>query len=214
MLDLTEYLKIIISLLVIINPLGNSPIFLSVTENQKLLQRNRTARTTSFSVAFILICSIIFGDGILKVFGIGISSFKVGSGILILLMAISMLHARLSGAKHTEEEAGEAQEKENVAVVPLSIPLLAGPGAISSVIVYAHQSPGWGHRLILCFISIGISFIIWCVLRLASKIGNIIGTTGINIGTRLMGLILAAVAIEFIKNGLVVLFPILNIIPK
>ncbi|VAW14707.1 UPF0056 inner membrane protein YchE [hydrothermal vent metagenome] len=210
MLEFQEYLKIIVSLIVIINPLGNSPIFLSVTEGQKPKQRNKTARMTAVSVGIILILSLLFGGGILKIFGIDIPSFKVGSGILILIMSISMLHARVSESKHTTEEAQEAGEKDNVSVVPLGIPLLAGPGAISTVIVCAHHSATWGHKLILIGIVVVIAFIIWVVLRLASSIGDAIGTTGINIGTRLMGLILAAVAVEFISQGLIVLFPVLN----
>ena len=210
MLEVQEYLKIIISLLVIINPLGNSPIFLSVTENLKPAQRNRTARMTAVSVAVILTLSLLFGEGILKIFGIDIPSFKVGAGILILIMSISMLHARVCGSKHTQEEAQEAEDKENVSVVPLGIPLLAGPGAISTVIVSSHHSPTWSHRLILVGIVIMIAFVVWIVLRLASSIGDAIGATGINIGTRLMGLILAAVAVEFISSGLIVLFPVLK----
>ncbi len=210
MLEFQEYLKIIVSLLVIINPLGNSPIFLSVTEGQNQKQRNKTARMTAVSVAIILILSLLFGGEILKIFGIDIPSFKVGAGILILIMAISMLHARISESKHTVEEAEEAEEKDNVSVVPLGIPLLAGPGAISAIIVCAHHSPSWIHRLVLVGIVVVIAFIVWIVLRLASSIGDAIGTTGINIGTRLMGLILAAVAVEFISQGLIVLFPVLN----
>jgi len=210
MLGFHEYLKIIVSLIVIINPLGNSPIFLSVTNGQKPKQRNNTAKMTAVSVAIILILSLLIGEIILKVFGIDISSFKVGAGILILLMSISMLHARISESKHTTGEAEEAEEKENVSVVPLGIPLLAGPGAISTIIVCAHYSPTWAHRLILIGIALIIALVVWIVLRLASSIGDTIGTTGINIGTRLMGLILAAVAVEFISSGLIILFPVLN----
>jgi multiple antibiotic resistance protein len=125
-------------------------------------------------------------------------------------MSISMLHARISGSKHTAEEAKEATEKESVSVVPLGIPLLAGPGAISTIIICAHYAPTWTHRLVLAGILMLVAFIVWIVLRLASSIGDAIGATGINIGTRLMGLILAAVAVEFISQGLTVLFPVLK----
>ena len=209
MQDIHEYLKIAVALLVIINPLGNSPIFLSVTQDQTPAQRNQTARRSAATVAVILVLASLLGNMVLDIFGIDVASFKVGAGILVLLMAISMLHARVSGTKHTQEEADEAQDKANVAVVPLGIPLLAGPGAISSVIVYANASPSWINRVVIALISVGVAVVIWIVLVLSTRIGEMIGTTGINIGTRLMGLILSAVAVEFISQGLMALFPLL-----
>ncbi len=205
------YAKIFVSLLVVINPLGNSPIFLSITDGQAPEERNRTARRTAVSVTVILMLALFFGEGLLKLFGIDIPSFKVGAGILILIMAISMLHARVSESKHKSEEAEEAGEKENVAVVPLGIPLLAGPGAISSVIICTQASGGWGHKFILMGLIFVTGAVVWITLRLAASIGEVLGTTGINIGTRLMGLILAAVAIEFIAGGLSALFPVLAV---
>ncbi len=126
--NFASYIKIAVSILVVVNPIGNSPIFLSVTEDQNEKQRNKTAFTTALSVAIALIFSVLFGEGILRLFGIDIPAFQVGAGILILLMAISMMHAKVTGSKHVPEEAKEAEEKENVAIVPLAIPLLAGPG--------------------------------------------------------------------------------------
>jgi len=207
MIDFNEYIKIAISLLVIINPLGNSPIFLSVTSDQNKSQQNKTARMTALSVAIILLITVFLGNGLLKFFGISISAFRVGAGILILLMSISMLRAQISGVKYIPEEAKEAEEKENVAVVPLGIPLLAGPGAISTVIIFTHQYSHWEHRLILCLIILGLSLLVWLTLKTATIIGKYLGKTGINIATRLMGLILSAVAIEFIVQGLLVIFP-------
>ncbi len=205
--DFASYLKIAVSILVVINPIGNSPIFLSVTEGQTEKQRNKTARSTALAVAITLSCSVLFGERILKIFGIDIPAFQVGAGILILLMAISMLHAKVTGSKHTPEEAKEAEEKDNVAIVPLAIPLLAGPGAMSTVILCANQSPQWSHRLWLVLIVVLLSVVIWISLRMSTAIGKVIGKTGINIATRLMGLILSAIAIEFIVTGLKVLLP-------
>lgn len=205
--DFASYLKIAVSILVVINPIGNSPIFLSVTEGQTEKQRNKTARSTALAVAITLSCSVLFGEGILKIFGIDIPAFQVGAGILILLMAISMLHAKVTGSKHTPEEAKEAEEKDNVAIVPLAIPLLAGPGAMSTVILCANQSSQWSHRLWLVLIVVLLSVVIWISLRMSTVIGKVIGKTGINIATRLMGLILSAIAVEFIAKGLKVLLP-------
>jgi len=187
-IDFNEYIKIAIALLVIINPLGNSPIFLSITSDQNKFQKNKTARTTALSVSIVLLSTAFLGDGILRFFGISIPAFRVGAGLLILLMSISMLRAQISGVKHIPEEAKEAEEKEDVAVVPLGIPLLAGPGAISTVIIFTHQYSHLEHRLILSLIILGLSVLVWLTLKTASMIGKFLGKTGINIATRLMGL--------------------------
>ena len=143
----------------------------------------------------------------MQFFGISIHSFRVGSGILLLLIAISMLHARVSPVSQTKAEAEESKERESIAVVPLAIPLLAGPGAISTVIIDAHKATGIAHYTIIATEIMLLSFILWIVLRLAPLISKHISATGINIFTRIMGLILAAIAVEFIANGLKGLFP-------
>ncbi len=150
------------------------------------------------------------GEGILRLFGIDIPAYQVGAGILILLMAISMLHAKVTGSKHVPEEAKEAEEKENVAIVPLAIPLLAGPGAMSAVILCANQSVQWSHQLVLVLIVVLIAVFVWISLKMSMVIGKVIGKIGVNIATRLMGLILAAIAVEFITKGLKILLPALS----
>jgi len=154
MLEYAEYLKIIVGLLAILNPFGVVPVFISMTGDQSQKQVRRTINLVAVSVATILLSALFFGDAILAFFGISIDSFRVGGGILILLMAVSMLQGKQSSVKQTAEEADESIEKESVAVVPLAMPLLVGPGAISTVILAAHKShagrtlrrPGALHR--------------------------------------------------------------------
>ena len=141
MLEWNEYIKIITGIMVIVNPLGIVPIFLSVTSTQSIRERSRIAWIAAVSTGTILLLAALSGESVLKFFGIGIPAFRVGGGILILLMAIDMLHARRSGSKQTPEEAGEAEEKDTIAVVPLAIPLLVGPGAISTCLLYTSPSP-------------------------------------------------------------------------
>ncbi|MBP8645378.1 MAG: YchE family NAAT transporter [Syntrophobacteraceae bacterium] len=203
----TEYLKIFTALLVIVNPIGALPIFVTLTSHQSERERRRTAVVSAVSTGVVLIVACLLGDSLLQFFGISVASFRVGGGILILLMAIAMFHAQPSASKQTPEEAAEAGEKADVAVVPLAIPLLSGPGAISTVIIYAHQMPDWKHGALLVALCPLIAFIVWLTLRLAVPIGNALGRTGINIVTRLMGLILAAIAIEVIASGVAVLLP-------
>lgn len=209
MLDYPQYLKMFVSLLAIVNPLGVIPLFISMTADQRPQQRYNTINTVAFGVCIILLVALFFGDLLLSFFGITIDAFRVGGGILILLMAIAMLHAKTSTLKQTDEEADESIVKESVAIVPLAMPLLAGPGAISSVILAAHKSTGIVHYMIIAIGIVLMSMLIWGALRLSPWVAARISATGINIFTRIMGLILTAIAVEFIAAGLRGLFPAL-----
>src|SRR3989344_4593474 len=138
--------KIGIALFAIVNPIGSVPIFISATDGWPEKDRARTAKTIAVTVFFVLAVSVFLGDRILDFFSISIASFQVGGGILLLLIAISMMHGKQSYTRQTPEEAIAVAERETIAIVPLSIPLLAGPGAISNMIIAAQQNGGfWGH---------------------------------------------------------------------
>ncbi len=207
MVEWVEYAKFFAGLLSIVNPIGSIPIFVNLTANQSPAERHRTGLLAAVSVAMVLGVVLVTGEALLHFFGITVSSFRVGGGILILLMSISMMNARMSPVKQTEEEAQDAAEKHSVAVVPLGIPLLAGPGAISTVIVYAHSDPSLTHHLLLGAEILGVAGAVWVSFRLAPFIASKLGRTGINVVTRIMGLIMAAIGIEFIANGLKELLP-------
>lgn len=210
MLEYTEYTKFLIALLAIVNPLGAVPIFVALTSGAPALERKRIGKIVIASVLIILFAALLIGDGLLQFFGITIHSFSVGGGIIILLMAISMLQARRSHISQTPEETREGESKDSVAVVPLAMPLLAGPGAISTVILYAHKDTGASHYAVMAVDILIVGFLLWLVLKLVPWISRHVSQTGINIFTRIMGLILAAIAIEFIASGLKGLFPVLN----
>ena len=209
MLDYAEYIKIFIGLLAIVNPFGVIPIFISMTANETRTELQTTIQQVAIGVACILLIALFFGESLLHFFGISIDSFRVGGGILVLLMAIAMLHAKTSPLRQTDKEANESLVKESVAIVPLAMPLLAGPGAISTVILAAHKSTGIVHYMMVALVVLSLSIITWVALRLSPWIEKRISATGINIFTRIMGLILAAIAVEFIANGLKGLFPAL-----
>jgi multiple antibiotic resistance protein len=209
MLDYSEYAKILIGLLAIINPIGAIPICMSMTGGASPRQRRQLARVVSLSVAIILFTALLLGERLLAVFGISIDSFRVAGGILVLLMAISMLHARQSEVRQTEQEADESTQRASVAVVPLAMPLLAGPGAISTVILYAHRGGGFSHYAAIGANIVLVSLLLWALLTLVPLVSRHVTQTGINIFTRVMGLILAAIAVEFLANGLKGLFPAL-----
>ena len=208
-MDWAYLFKIGIALFAIVNPIGSVPIFISATDGWNRQQKLRTANVVALTVFLVLAASALFGEGILAFFSITIPSFQVGGGILILLIAINMLHAKQSHSKQTPEEAKTMEERDVIAIVPLSIPLLAGPGAISSMIIAAQESKTFVDQLSLLIPIFVVAGLVWLTLQLSNYIAGKLGTIGINIVTRLMGLILAAMAVEFIAHGLSGLFPTL-----
>ena len=202
-----DLFKLTIALLAIVDPVAGIPVFLSATETDSQASRKRTARIVAVTVFCVLGAAALLGTEILRFFGISIPSFLIGGGILLLMMAISMLQAQESRVRQTPDEAEEAAEKDAVAVVPLGIPLLAGPGAISTMIIATHQSPGFVHQLKLLIPAAAIALVVWATLAAATRILQRLGRTGMNIITRVMGLIIAAIAVEYIYRGLAELFP-------
>jgi multiple antibiotic resistance protein len=207
MLDYTEYTKFLVSLIAIVNPLGIIPIYISLTADYSSVERAKIARTVIIAATTILLVTAFLGQWILEFFGISINSFRVGGGIMLLLMGIGMLHNTSKGLKQNHELA--QQSGESIAVVPLAMPLLAGPGAISTVIINAYKGHGVAHYSIIALDIILLGLLLWILLLLVPWIARRMSTNGINIATRIMGLILAAIAVEFIANGLKGLFPAL-----
>ncbi len=209
MLDYTEYTKMLIGMIAIINPIGTIPIFMSLTSHMDHAERDHVAKMAPPSVFIILVVSMLIGEFILDFFGITISSFRVAGGILIMLMAMAMMNGKTSQIKQTKAEQKESEKKESITVVPLAIPLLAGPGAISTIILYTHKGEGFLHFLLVGLILLIVSAILYLCFRSVRYISKYLSQTGVNVFTRIMGLILAAVAIEFLANGLKGLFPVL-----
>ncbi len=206
-----DYAQIFISLIAIVNPLMGVPMFVSLTNQMTSSERDRAARSTALTVCCVLAVSVIAGDTILGFFGIDVIDFSIAGGILILLMAINMLNARPdAGARISPDERLEAAHRNGVAIVPLGIPLLAGPGAISTAIIVADMAPSLMHRLILLALCAVIGFITYFTLRVSRGVSRLMGITGMNIVSRIMGLLLAAIAVSFMANGIQRLFPILN----
>jgi multiple antibiotic resistance protein len=203
-------LKSFISLLALINPVGAIPFFLSLTTDMSSSEKAGTIRIASISVFCVIAVTALLGQQIIAFFGISVGSLEVGGGIIMLLMAINMLNAQVGNARSTPEERHEAEMKNSIAVVPLAIPLLTGPGSISTVIVYASNSAHWYDRFGLVVLGGIIAALCFGALNLAEPIARWVGHTGINIGTRLMGLMLSALAVEFIVNGLKALLPTLK----
>jgi multiple antibiotic resistance protein len=196
-----------ISIFSIVNPFSAIPTFVSLAcEAPREMRRGMITRS-SIAVFLILTISYFGGQGLLSFFSIRVASLRVAGGFLIFAMAWSMLHAKISPAKQTPEEAEESAEREAVAIVPLAMPLLAGPGAISLMIIEAGRGDGLAHHVGVVAVVFGLALSIWLILQSAGPIARALGQTGMNVASRFMGLILAAIAVEFITSGLLELFP-------
>jgi len=198
---------LLVGLIAIVNPLGALPIFLSMSDKDNPKADMRTINRAAIAVAIILLISAWIGESLLVFFGITIDAFRVGGGLLILLMGISMLHGKQSHVKHCPNEADEVETKEDISVVPLAIPLMAGPGSISLVILDANKIHSWGGEILLALAIITVAAIAWLILLIAEKMSDKLGTIGLNIATRIMGLILAAIGVQFIADGIKQLLP-------
>jgi multiple antibiotic resistance protein len=206
-LEFSVYLKFFIGLVAIINPLGLLPVFVSLTNHQTPQERMKTNTTANIAVMIILWVSMFGGQMILDVFGISIASFRIAGGSLITLIAWSMLQGKLGEVKHNKEEKGESIAKESIAVVPLALPLMAGPGAISSTIVYSSQFHTPGQLFGLSLVVVVFSLFSWIVFRAAPLLFRLMGKTGINVVTRIMGLIMMSLGIEIMVAGIKHMFP-------
>jgi multiple antibiotic resistance protein len=204
---ITEYTRFVVALAAIIDPLAAIPFFLQLTEHYTPEERRRTARIAGLVVAVVLVVAALTGDTLLWLMGTSLPAFRVGGGIVMLLMAISMLEAQTTPLRQTKEEVLVSSDKTGIAVVPLGIPLLAGPGAISAVVIQMDRGTGPVHALLVLGGIAVVAFSCWFVFRHAERVGRAIGPIGLNVIVRLFGLILAAIAIETIANGLKVLFP-------
>lgn len=206
----TEYTRFITALFVILNPFAAVPIYLVLTKSYTSEERKRIAKTAAITVLLVLVIASLTGETLLQTLGTSLASFRVGGGIVILLMALAMLRGQSDSVRTTPAEEAEAEDRHSIAVVPIAIPLLAGPGSISNVIIEMHRSETDYHGL-LVILSIGlVCLLLWIVLRMASSIGKMLGQIGLNIINRLFGLILAAIAVEIMANGLIQLFPALS----
>jgi multiple antibiotic resistance protein len=207
-------IKPLVTLLAIVNPLACVPFFIHYTQGFSRAQRQRTVWITSFSAFAVIAASALLGLQILAFFNISLASFQVGGGMLLLTSSLSMLQAQTPQTKSTPAELQDAAEKAavgaSVAVVPLAIPLLTGPATMSTVVIYADKAKNFFQLATLVGYGVVIGLATALCFSLASPIARVLGKTGINVMTRLMGLILAALAVEVMSDGLLKLFPALG----
>ena len=206
-----DILKPLIALLAIVNPIGVLPFYIHFTNGFSRQQRQRTIRVAAFSAFVVIAVSAVAGLRIIEFFGISLASFQVGGGMLLLVSALQMLNAQPAESRPVDlvDGSDKADAGDSIAIVPLTIPLLTGPATISTMVIYAEKSRHWWQIAVLVGYGVVIGLSVWLAFSLAGRIARVLGKTGINVMTRLMGLILAALAVEVMSDGLVKLFPVL-----
>jgi len=197
-----QLLLVFTSVLFIVDPFAVVPTFLAMTERDTPAQRRILARRGAWTCAVTLIAFAVGGSLIFEIFGITIGAFKIAGGVLMGLNALDMVQGRRSQQRETPAEKAEGIQKEDIGIIPLGVPMLAGPGAISTVMVLALGSKG----LVLTaavYVSIVLTALLsFYVLAAASLVERRLGQTGMRILTRLMGLVLCAIAVQFIIDGI------------
>jgi len=202
-----EVSKIFMALLVLINPLSAIPIFISLTPHCSQTERKKIAKITTLTIAIVVCLFALVGEELLRFLGISIGSFQLAGGLLVLMIALAMMNAQPSATQSTAEERSEAESKTNIAVVPLAIPLMTGPGTISTVIIYATTAKSWVDVANLMVSGILVAMVCYGALTMATPISRVLGKTGINIVNRVMGMLLAALSVEIMVDGIYRLFP-------
>jgi multiple antibiotic resistance protein len=206
-----DFIKPLVTLLAVVNPLAIVPFFIHYTQGFSPGQRRRTIVTASFTAFVVIAASALLGLELLEFFGISLASFQVGGGMLLLISSMNMLNAQPAEAKaqtrDLEEGAAKAAMGASIAVVPLTIPLLTGPATMSTVVIYAERAHTFWQLMALVSYGVVIGLATALCFALADPIARVLGNTGIKVMTRLMGLILAALAVEVMASGLLKLFP-------
>lgn len=203
---LRDYVRYTVTLLAVLDPFLAVPIFISASAHRSEAHRAELARVVTLTVLAVLVVAAFAGEALLELMGASLPAFRVGGGLVLLLMALAMLNAEAGGVRQSEAEAEELERGHLSGVVPLAVPLLAGPGAISTTIIAA-EAGGWAHRMVVVACVSLVCALLWLMLRAAHRMAPRLGQTGLNIATRLLGLLLAAIAIQTMAEGLRELFP-------
>lgn len=207
---ITDVLKFFITLISIVNPLGAIPVFLGFVRNHNSINVKKLSSHTATAVTITILISLIGGQAVLNFFGISVASFTIGGGILLTTTAFSMISGQQSNSKINNDEIRSIDFEREIGIIPLAIPLLSGPGAISTSIIHAKNFTTSIHWIAGIVMVLVVGLIIKIILSYADKIGEKLGQIGLNVMTRIMGLILLSMSIEMIAYGIKEIMPILK----
>lgn len=190
------------SLLFIVDPIACIPSFLALTADTELRERRHIAKRAAWACFLVLAGFAMGGTIIFKLFGITLPAFRIAGGLIMIFIGFDMVQARRSATKETPSEREQAMEKDDVSIVPLGVPMLAGPGSISTAIALMAQSTSWPHSVSIIIAIALTALLSYLTLAAADRVGRRMGDTGMHILTRFMGLLLMAIAVQFILSGL------------
>ena len=209
-MSLSYFFHFLVAMIAITNPLGNLAIFIGLAGDRSEEAQRKIVKQTTLAIFIVLLVTTWCGSFILRLFGISIPAFEIAGGIVITTIGFSMMHAKTSHTAHTPQEHTEAQSKENISVVPLAIPIVAGPGAMTTLILATQQHQSLFDKFsysLGCFI---IAIIIGISMFFSGPIHHMLGEAGIKIASRIMGLILIAIAVGMVLHGIKVQYPMLS----
>ena len=189
------------SILFVVDPLGAIPAYLVMAEGHDADQRQQTARKASLAATALLVVFAALGDTLLRLFGLTMAAFRIAGGAILFLVALDMIRARRA-TQERPDEVSEAAAKEDVAITPLAVPMLAGPAALSTVAMLAGQSESWSGAAAVYLAIVLTGAVAYLTLRLAEPLYRLLGRTGIHVFSRVLGLLLAVIAVQFILDGL------------
>lgn len=207
---ITDVLKFAVTLISIVNPLGAIPVFLGYVKNHRKINVKKFANHTATAVTVTILISLIAGQYVLNFFGISVASFTIAGGFLLTTTAFSMISGQQSNSKINSEEIEALDFERQIGIIPMAIPLLSGPGAISTSIIHAKNFTTPTHWIAGIIMILCVGIFIKYILMYAEKIGEKLGQIGLNVMTRIMGLILLSMSIEMIAYGIKEIMPILK----
>ncbi|MBB6098813.1 multiple antibiotic resistance protein [Deinobacterium chartae] len=193
-----------LTMFVVMDPIGLAPIFIGLAGSRPAFERRAIALKATLVAGGIILMFALFGRALLEHLGISLEAFRVAGGVLLFLIALDMVFARQSGAKETPAEEQEAQDRQDISVFPIAIPLIAGPGTLASVMILASEARGRALDLAaVLLVTFGVLVLCYVALRAAGQIARVIGLTGVNVVTRVLGVLLGALAIQYIADGVI-----------
>jgi len=191
-----------LTLLVVMDPVGLAPVFLGLSKGRTLAEKNRIALKATLVAGGIILLFLLVGQQLITRLGISLDAFRVAGGVLLFLIALDMVFARESTAKENEDEKKEAQERQDISVFPLAIPLIAGPGTLASVMILSSEHRGFPIDLLAMGVVIAFVLLLcYLALRMSDGIARLIGRTGVNVVTRVLGVLLGALAVQYVADG-------------
>jgi len=206
----SDAMKFIVAMIIMMNPLGSLSIFLDLTRKTSLLAQRKVAKTCGLTMIAIMLITIWSGQELLEILGITISSFRFAGGIILLLMGLSMLQSKESPVSYTSEDDEAAKERESIAVVPLALPIIIGPGAISTLIIAGTDYPQILNKIVMSISCTLLALGMCMMLYFGNTIAKLVGLSVIKVVTRIMGMIIMAIAVGMLADGLTGLLPALT----